>query len=30
MKPKLKECDGCQKMTIIWKNHEGNRYCKYC
>ena len=30
MKAKLKECDGCQKMTVIWKNHEGNRYCKYC
>ena len=30
MKTKLKECDGCQKMTVIWKNHEGNRYCKYC
>ena len=30
MKPKLKQCDGCQKMTVIWKNHEGNRYCKYC
>ena len=30
MKVKLKECDGCQKMTIIWKNHEGFRYCKYC
>ena len=30
MKSKLKECDGCQKMTVIWKNHEGNRYCKYC
>ena len=30
MKQKLKECDGCQKMTVIWKNHEGNRYCKYC
>ena len=27
---KLKECDGCEKMTVIWKNHEGNRYCKYC
>jgi hypothetical protein len=27
---KLKECDGCQKMTVIWKNHEGCRYCKYC
>ena len=30
MKSKLKECDGCQKMTIIWKNHEGLRLCKYC
>ena len=27
---KLKECDGCQKMTVIWKNHEGFRYCKQC
>lgn len=30
MKVKLKECDGCQKMTVIWKNHEGFRYCKQC
>ena len=30
MQKKLKECDGCQKMTVIWKNFEGNRYCKYC
>jgi hypothetical protein len=30
MKAKLKECDGCQKMTVIWKNHEGFKYCKYC
>ena len=30
MKVKLKECDGCQKMTVIWKNHEGFRYCKNC
>jgi hypothetical protein len=30
MKSKLKECDGCQKMTIIWKNYEGLRLCKYC
>jgi hypothetical protein len=27
---KLKICDGCQKETVIWKNHEGFRYCKYC
>jgi hypothetical protein len=30
MQTKLKECDGCQKMTVIWKNHEGFKYCKYC
>ena len=30
MKVKLKECDGCQQMTVIWKNHEGYRYCKNC
>ena len=30
MQVKLKECDGCQKMTVIWKNHEGFKYCKYC
>ena len=30
MNIKLKECDGCQKMTVIWKNHEGFKYCKYC
>ena len=27
---KLKVCDGCQKETVIWKNHEGFKYCKYC
>ena len=30
MNVKLKECDGCNKMTVIWKNHEGFKYCKYC
>lgn len=30
MKVKLKECDGCHKETVIWKNHEGYRYCKLC
>jgi hypothetical protein len=30
MQTKLKECDGCKKLTVIWKNHEGYRYCKYC
>jgi hypothetical protein len=28
---KQKRCDGqCQEMRPIWKNHEGNRYCKNC
>ena len=27
---KLKVCDGCQKETVIWKNHEGYKYCKNC
>ena len=26
----LKECDGCQKMTVIWKNSEGFKFCRYC
>lgn len=30
IKAKLKECDGCGKQSVIWKNHEGFRYCKYC
>jgi hypothetical protein len=30
MKVKLKECDGCNKPSVIWKNHEGFRYCKQC
>ena len=30
MKVKLKECDGCNKPSVIWKNHEGLKYCKYC
>jgi len=27
---KLKKCDGCQKMTVIWKNSEGFKFCRYC
>jgi hypothetical protein len=27
---KLKLCNGCQKDKVIWKNHEGNKYCQYC
>lgn len=31
IKPKLKQCDGpCGEMRVIWKNHEGNKYCKQC
>ena len=30
MKKKLKVCDGCNEERMIWKNHEGRRYCKYC
>ncbi len=30
MKQKLKICDNCQKPSVIWKNHEGNRYCQRC
>lgn len=28
MKQKL--CISCQKMTVIWKNHNGEKYCKSC
>jgi hypothetical protein len=27
---KLKVCSGCNKESVIWKNHEGNKYCQYC
>ena len=30
MKVILKECYGCRKPSVIWKNHEGFRYCKNC
>jgi hypothetical protein len=30
MKPKLKMCAGCDQMKAIWKNHEGQKYCKDC
>ena len=30
MKVKLKECDGCNKPSVMWNNHEGFKYCKYC
>jgi hypothetical protein len=30
MKTKLKQCDECGKMTVIWKRDKGLAYCKYC
>ncbi len=30
MKIKLKECYGCRRPSVIWKNHEGFKYCKNC
>lgn len=31
LKPKLKHCDGpCQTDKVIWKNHDGKRYCRNC
>ena len=30
MKPQQKLCDGCGKVRPIWKNINGERFCKYC
>jgi hypothetical protein len=30
MNIKLKTCSGCGEQKPIWKNHEGEKYCKYC
>jgi hypothetical protein len=30
MLQKKKYCDGCKSEQYIWKNHEGNKYCKSC
>jgi len=30
MKAKKKPCDGCGNDKVIWKNHQGKRYCKQC
>lgn len=27
---KKKLCDGCSEPQVIWKNHQGKRYCKQC
>lgn len=30
MQVKLKKCSGCNLDKVIWKNFEGNKYCKDC
>ena len=30
MQAKLKTCNGCEAEKLIWKRHEGKRYCKDC
>ena len=27
---KKKICDGCETEQVIWKNHNGNKYCRQC
>jgi hypothetical protein len=27
---KKKICDSCETEQVIWKNHNGNKYCKQC
>jgi hypothetical protein len=27
---KKKICDSCETEQIIWKNHDGNKYCRKC
>lgn len=30
IKPKLKTCAACGHDKVIWKNFEGNKFCKDC
>jgi hypothetical protein len=30
MKKKLKKCNRCGELKVIWKNHLGSRYCQGC
>lgn len=30
MKVRKKICNGCDEEKVIWKNHEGGKYCQYC
>ena len=27
---KPKQCSGCSEMKVIWKNDQGEKYCKSC
>ena len=27
---KKKICDSCETEQVIWKNHNGNKYCRQC
>ena len=27
---KKKICSGCETEQVIWKNHNGNKYCRQC
>jgi hypothetical protein len=30
LQPKLKTCSACGEDKVIWKNHEGEKFCKDC
>jgi hypothetical protein len=30
LQPKKKICNSCETEQIIWKNHDGNKYCRKC
>lgn len=30
LQPKKKICSCCNTEQLIWKNHNGNKYCKQC
>ena len=30
IQPKKKICDACQTEQLIWKNQDGNKYCRKC
>lgn len=30
IQPKLKTCSACGEDKVIWKNHEGQKFCKEC